>query len=550
MTRIVFAFLVVLVMFVAISCASEGADIVEDVDDAVLGGVYSDTGDDDTDDDDTTAGGDCSAVKWDYITVDAMPAPPNPLTGELPPPHTNKVSYYRYRADTGDAPPRVVDAVLILLPGYTVGANYLTYMARKMVEMSCGTMEAWIAERRPHQLEDTFGMQVAERENDPQIAVDYYFKKKAVEGRKFAGFRDPHNEETGFLSEWGLDIAMHDIRTVVHQVPPAKREATVFLAGHSRGAAYVKAFAAYEFHDGTIGGDELAGVVLIDGETRYNPLITENVYKAAIQGIRAGVLPRYMTLPPLGPPVYQMVEILAMTATEGVGEPGDPRLGPDGQFGYLGPMTLFKPLFFRFRDIKITNEALMAYATDKESGLVNLLLAGVGKLNGPTKKDFLGVYPSDETVLYTWKKFDEVQPPEYSDIQDMARAFWEGPSNSTDPYYATRFDFDFWAANDLENAGTWREKYFTFRISDMDAPVYVLGSRLLSTKKKRVEYYRSQLPPVRGQSRPRSEYGFDTLWIPEWEHIDTVFAIAETNEFFIDLIQWIDEFSQGEVMVR
>ena len=83
----------------------------------------------------------------------------------------------------------------------------------------------------------------------------------------------------------------------------------------------------------------------------------------------------------------------------------------------------------------------------------------------------------------------------------------------------------------------------------MDAPIFALGSRLLSQKSDRLYFYRDQLPPVRGQSLPRDQFGFDVMWREDWEHLDTAFAVAQTNEFFDVVLQWMDFFSAGTVQV-
>ena len=491
----------------------------------------------------------CPDVIREYLTIDSFAAPPNPITGDQTPEQYNKVKYFRYRADTGENPPAPADAIVILLPGYTVGVGYLAYTAQNLVALSCGRVEVWLMERRHHLLEDTHGMNVAEAAKDPDIAVGYYFEGKPVQGKTFDGFLDAYGPETGFLSEWGMDVAMQDIRTLIEQVPESARQQSVFLAGHSRGGAYVKAYGAYVFEDGHQGCDDVAGLILVDGESRYLPVFTESIYRATINAIRRGWLPRYMTFPPLGPPIYTYMEILALAASSDLADTGDPRLGPDGVFGNFGPMKIMVPLMYRYQDLTLTNEAFWGYATDTESGLIGLLTSSVGKLDGPTATDFLGVYPTDPNHVYRWKHYDEVSPTEYCEIQDFIHGLYEGPSNAMDPYYATRLDVDFYAAGILETDGQWQADHFLLRNSEMDAPVFLLGSHLLSEMSGRIDLYRDQLPPVRGQSLPRDQFGFDILWRTDWEHIDTAFAVAETNEFFAVILEWIKFFSEGSVQV-
>lgn len=517
------------------SCSGGGTDVPDDVVTGDLTGEEMSVA--------------CPAVVKQYLEIAGEPAPPNPVTGAQTPPEFNRVRYIRYRADTGNDPPLPANAVLIMLPGFTVGTGYLTYMARNLVEMSCGKVEVWLAERRHHFLEDPTGMIAAEKAGDPWIANGYYYEGLEVDGKVFAGFLDGNAPKSAMLSEWGLDIAMKDIRSVIRQVPETARQATVFLGGQSRGVAYVRAYAAYEFENGHLGCEDLAGLVLVDGDSQYKEGMDEEGYLEDLEEIRSGQKARFVTVPPAGPPIYAFLEILAMASSENFGDPTDPQLGPDGQFPEFGPLEPLLSLLFRQQKIQMTNEAFFGFATDTDSAVIDILRAGVGAMDGPIAEDTIGLYPSDPDHLYTWKHWDEVDPLDFCEIQDLLRSLWEGPSNATDPYYASRLDLDFFVADQLETAGTWRDKYFTLRSSDMDAPVYVLGSHILSEQPERVTLYRSQIAPVRGQDLPRSEYGFEILWKPEWEHIDTVFAVAETNDFFLGLVDWMQQYSKGVVQV-
>jgi hypothetical protein len=491
----------------------------------------------------------CPTVVREYVEIPGDAAPPNPVTGAVTAAEFNVVRYIRFRGDSGAAAPAAVDAILVVAPGFTVGSGYLSYMAESVVAGSCGRVEVWLTERRHHLLEDPVGMNAAEAARDPRVAYGYYFEGAEVAGKTFAGVLDAKGAASEVLSEWGLELALRDLRRVIAQVPAASRQATVFLGGHSRGVAYVQAYAAYEFAPGERGCDDLAGLVLIDGDSRYEPSMTEAAYLERLDKIRKGTTPRYVNVPPASPEIYIFLEILALAASRDVVTPGDPELGPDGRFGTLGPLQSLAPLLFRGLDIQMTNEAFWGFAADTESAILDILRSGLGKLDGATEADELGVYPSDEGHLYRWKHYDEVEPAEFCEIQDVLRALYAGPSNAPDPYYAARLDQDFYVADRMDTEGTWRDAYFPLKASAMNAPVFVLGSRLLSGEPERVTEYRDRIAPVRGQSLPRTEYGFEVQWRPEWEHIDTVFAVAETNPFFADVTAWMQRFSGATVQV-
>ena len=65
-----------------------------------------------------------------------------------------------------------------------------------------------------------------------------------------------------FVREWGLKLALEDLRAVVKRARRGGRK--VILGGHSLGASMVVAYAAWDFK-GRAGHRDLSGLVLIDG---------------------------------------------------------------------------------------------------------------------------------------------------------------------------------------------------------------------------------------------------------------------------------------------
>jgi len=150
--------------------------------------------------------------------------------------------------------------------------------------------------------------------------------------------------------------------------------------------------------------------------------------------------------------------------------------------------------------------------------------------------------------VYSWIAYDETEPHELMNLQQLMRNIFEGPSNNADPYYPARLDYDFYVADLLETEGTWRENYFNFYTSRMDAPVYAMGTELISDEGV-MEDYRAQLPPVRGQNLPRTEYGFEIQYNESWGHIDGLQADAQYNTLFPRLLDWIQGLSAGQVQI-
>jgi len=139
--------LIVVLLCLTVSCAwiddSEDSSNAADDDDS----AQEDDDDDIVSDDDDNLP-ECPQAMWEYLTIDSYQAPANPITGDLTPAKYNKAKYFRFRGDTGDQPPSEVGAILIILPGFTVGASYLSYAAKSLVELSCGQVEVWLPERR------------------------------------------------------------------------------------------------------------------------------------------------------------------------------------------------------------------------------------------------------------------------------------------------------------------------------------------------------------------------------------------------------------------
>ncbi len=484
-------------------------------------------------------------VVGEYVSIEGTVAPPNPATGDETPPEFNRIQFYRYRERTL-GPARPVSKILILLPGHTVGANTLIYAAKSLVELADGNLEVWVMDHRHHLLEDQWGIDIAEHLRDPNIAIDYYFRDRWILGKKFGGFLKGTGAVTAMMSEWGLDIEMQDVRRLIHLIPEEYRATNVFLGGHSRGVAFAQAFAANEFEDGIMGSEEIAGLVFIDGITRYEPWKTQSRIEKDLLSLRHGSTSRFVTMPPFGPPLYLFTEIIAMAAARQFAKPDNTELGPDGIFPNKGPLALLTPIAFRGRNITMTNKAYVGFMTDNQSGLVGILRAGFGKLDGPTARDFLGVYPTDENHVYSWIDYDEADPAECSDLDDLIPAIYKGPSNATDRYYSARLNLDLAVADQMETEGVWREQYFKMYTSRIDAPVLAVGTRIISGT-DRYEQYRDRLAPVRGQNLPRTQFGYEIILHPEWEHIDPLFAKAESNDFLHRLIAWMDEFSAGVV---
>ncbi|MBZ0273217.1 hypothetical protein K8I61_14360 [bacterium] len=503
-----------------------------------------DDADDDTSDDD--AGDDDEAgVFWEYVEIDGEPADPNPVTHATTPDAFNKIRLFRYRMAGPDGAVLPAEAIVILQAGYTAGVNQLTYLAKSLVEASEGAVEVWIPEKRHHLLEDHSIIDLAEERQDPYLALDYYVYGKEVEGQTYSD-PDPYGPETDMMSEWSLDLWNRDLRRLVHLIPEDQRQTSVFLGGDSRGVAMTQAYAAWEFEDGTIGADELAGVICWDGGLMEYQKVNGLNYPQLLADIRTGAGLRYVNIVSSQ---FWFMETFAMAATEGFGDPDDPTLGPDGFFPeYADFAALFKA-FRRGKFVKISNEAYFGMTQDSDYIPVSAYMGHVGRLTGGKLcNDILGEHPCEIGATYTWARYDETDPPELVDSQVIARMLYEGPSNFTDIYHSKRFELDLSAVKGFETEGTWAHDYFHVYSSRMKAPVFALVSKAYE-KRGFMEDWRDAVAPVRGKAGPRVGDDFLIIYKTDWSHLDAIAVHPSINPIYPQLLEWIGKQTDGDVAV-
>lgn len=168
-----------------------------------------------------------------------------------PPSELNWIRYFRYRLQTESGKRRSPDIVLLFTPGLTCGANVYYHFGHELLKMAFNRRQAWfellVVERRSNQLEDTRGMEFAEQLRDTQIARDYYWNGKVIDGQKFAGFLT--DKDVPYLAEFGLEAALDDVyRVLLAEVPDRQdRQNKVFVGGHSQAGTTTAFFAGWDF---------------------------------------------------------------------------------------------------------------------------------------------------------------------------------------------------------------------------------------------------------------------------------------------------------------
>ena len=147
--------------------------------------------------------------------------------------------------------PASAKRVLILVPGTQAGAGDFSLVGPEIAERVKG-LQVWAYDRRTQAFEDHTGFATG----DPDRAFRYYLQGEAIGGRTFAPVA---GASAPIVRDWGLKLALEDLRAVVRRARRGGRE--VILGGHSLGASMAVAYAAWDFK-GRAGFRDLSGLVL------------------------------------------------------------------------------------------------------------------------------------------------------------------------------------------------------------------------------------------------------------------------------------------------
>ncbi|MEM9070217.1 MAG: hypothetical protein AAGE52_17050 [Myxococcota bacterium] len=433
-------------------------------------------------------------------------------------------------------PPVPVRAVILCMPGFLGGAGSFEGLARALVANGVGddAIEVWAIDRRSNQLEDLRGMDAAEALENPEVAQGYYFGGETVGGEAFNGY--VAQEDVAYMSEWGLATHVGDLRAIVQQVTESERQARVFLLGHSLGASFTEAYAAWRFEDGTRGVEELAGLILVDGTLGSEPS-PEETY---LNGSSGGIFPtpglngirsdpqRYTTLPLLGIDVYARAEIASLRVLQDpdaiVADPGRDRV-----LGTLMGLPVA-------RVPELTNQAALAVAFDDEIQPLGFVQAKLGRLSGgPTEMYESGlaggamkIRPTDASGSYTWE--DAFVADEYTPVDNLAEAFAHGRTNFAEWYFPTRLSIDLGAvagANVPDDGWQADQGLRSFDGELIDAPILAIAAGL--AREERYEAVRARVAAEVGEGRPAAGADRDDLEAfrivsTDMAHLDPIFA--------------------------
>jgi len=363
------------------------------------------------------------------------------------------IHFMRYRPEADDKSIKAVDAVLVLMPGWMAGNNSFDYLGRQLVSMAedggGGSLEVWGIDRRTNCLEDLTGMNAAEAEEDPQIAIDYHWFGVEVEGRTFQGYLT--NDEVPFLSEFGLELVMQDVHTVVTNKIPDQddRKNTVFIGGHSMGGLLTAIYAGWDFDgnpatEGDAGFANCAGLIGLDMPVQF-PLdpdhpwfggfceeISEAAYAEALTDVRSGAAPRLDELlsSPIAPLMAGAERDCMWAAFLPNEEATRMRELPFSEETLLSFRMFHSRNWFHFligvpefTSFRLTNEAKLGLITDDNFQPSTILQTSLGFLRGGAVVE--------KTLLQEMRPLLELLLPDYVPIMDFDGLFT--PWDAGDP---------------------------------------------------------------------------------------------------------------------
>jgi pimeloyl-ACP methyl ester carboxylesterase len=471
--------------------------------------------------------------------------------------------------------PARIKAILVLMPGFYGGAGDFDVMAKAIVRMGRGDVEVWTIDRRSAMLDDLTGLQEAWSKRDPSIAYDYYFNGAVIDGKTYGG--PPSPSTVPYMSEWGLDMTMRDLNTIISLVPQQYRKTNVFLGGHSLGAWLTQDYAAYDF-DGApatledAGYNNVAGIVLLDGGGSGRiPTITEAEYLSGTSGsVELGGLsfsmpgvegvrqtPAYVTpaglIPGLGVlinPVFIFVQVEGLYAML---EPSmQSMLLQNNEFKLVAAALLGNTSF------KATNEAMLGLTMDRNFNPISIMSSTLGSANGPLKSTTSVLIsgttvsqPTDTgTMVYTWNSNDH-----RTNIKDLEAALSDTYTTFAEWYFPMRLVMDVMAFGDSYGVHTagwqWQEGLYVTHTSQMNAPVLAFGGGSgLEQTATAFDLYKSILPPARGCGiQPRSTCGFDLHMMPDYTHLDILLSDPALSSGNLDatIYDWIIGHATGDM---
>lgn len=261
--------------------------------------------------------------------------------------------------------PRSAKHVLVLIPGTSGGALMFAPFMESLLRRVDG-WQVWTIERRENLLEDhSMLKRYRDRRASADALLDYYLGW-LTDPSISPHFQPKTTDETTFARQWGLNVAIGDVRRVVKAASRNGRD--VVLGGHSLGGRIATAYASWDF-GGRAGARQLEGLVLIDGSGRSRELPTAADARESLADLQAGS--PFLDLLGLGLPWASGV-FNVLGSTIAVVQPNQPSTVQDFP---LIPASLRAP-------VPATNLAQYGYGVDADTSPPELALvhSNIGRL--------------------------------------------------------------------------------------------------------------------------------------------------------------------------
>lgn len=371
------------------------------------------------------------------------------------------LSYLRFRDSAGPAASARADRILVAQPGILEGAGAFDSVARNTVAAAARNgkhIEFWALDRRSNCLEDHTGVQAGLAAKDVHLAVDYYYRQKEVDGRKFAGYQT--NDQVTWLQNVGLEQTVRDqYDLMVHELPDqTARKQKMLCGGHSLGGILTAFFAEWDFDGdhattGDAGYNQCSGYFALDTRistglpgmdgqipTDLIPLLKFGA--SAVQaGLESGVVPRSLSAPALiNTETMNLLSIAGLAADLAPDGPSDLATYVPSSFNtdttYRLLFSKDYPTFVKgsptVKDFRFTNAAALGGLLDDNSQPLAFMQASVGFWDGgkivdkefpaPNDLDSIGLGglaqllgPDKKAIpdepngpLYGWRNYDRV----------------------------------------------------------------------------------------------------------------------------------------------
>ncbi len=508
--------------------------------------------------------------------------PSNPVLSTSTPAKLNSAVFTKYYYNPE---PAQIKAILVLMPGLLGGAGDFDEMARTMVQMGKGDIEVWTVDRRSVLLNDFTGIQAAWNSQDPSRAVGYYFSGASIDGKTYAGM--PPATSVSYMSEWGVDMTLRDLNTIISLIPRQYRKTNVFLGGHSLGAWIAQDYAGYEFGTPVAspepGYDNIAGVVLLDGGgSGMMQTVTASQYISG-PGTPQNISGMNFTMPSLDQirqdPSNVMVVGLIGTAMGPIGQYVETMflnmftlVQIEGMYALLEPnqlspllkisqFSLIAAALLGNTQFTATNQAMLGFAMDRNFNPISIMSATLGSPNGPltstTSMFFPGItisQPTDKgTMTYTWNSQNHI-----TNIMDLAAVLSNTSTTMSERYFPTRLLLDTMVlGGDYGPTQTtdWRYQQGMHMLytPEMDAPVIAFGGGAgVEQTATDFDQYMGMLPPARNCSgQPRTACGFDVDIMPNYTHLDVLLSDPALTSNNVDamIYNWVMNHTAGNFPV-